>query len=109
MMYAGITNESFLCTPMHLNISNRHITATTAIAIGNTHVPERKSAGISTHKATRDVIILFNIKILSHSAKTSLTFFEIFYRLVNVVGSKIGPELVGEIKLGISRLPKEEV
>ena len=90
---------------MHRNISNRHITETTARAIGNTHVCDRQSTGISTHKAKIDVIILFNIKILSHSSEATLSLLEILYRGVNVLGGEIGPKFICKIKLSIGRLP----
>ena len=36
--YAGTVTASFLSSPIHLNISKRHITETIATAIGNTQV-----------------------------------------------------------------------
>ncbi len=90
---------------MHLNISNRHITETIDKAMGNIHVCDRQSTGINTHKAKIDVIILFNIKILSHPSEATLAPLEILYRGINVLGSEIGPKFICKIKLGISRLP----
>lgn len=74
------------------------MTVTIEIAIGSAHVSENHIIGMRTHKATIEVIILFNIvSILSHSAKSSLPALEYLNGGIKVVSVKIRPELVGEI------------
>ena len=68
------------------------------IAIGSIQVSENHIIGMRTHKATIEVIILFNIVlILSHSTKSSLSALEYFYSSIKVCRIKVGPELIGEI------------
>ena len=68
------------------------------IAIGSIQVSENHIIGMRTHKATIEVIILFNIvSILSHSTKSSLPALKSVNGGIEIRRIKVGPELVGEI------------
>ena len=78
------------------------MTVTAPKAIGNTTVFERSTAPRKTTKATAPVIILISIiSPFLNAAKPTLSLLEVFYDGIYVVGGKIGPKLIGKIKLGI--------
>ena len=75
-------------------------------AIGNITVCENINIGTNTHTATILVIILFNIVTPRlYSAKSAFSSLEHLYDVINVISGKVGPEFIGKIELGISRLP----